>query len=349
MKYIKNLHSVLNTDTIKSALVKINRSGIRGVIVINKKKEFLGTITDGDIRKEIIKKTDISKKKVGAITNKKSVVFKKNDNLEKIKTTFLNMNINFAPIVDSKKIIKKILRWEEIFNEEKLNIKKPQVVLMAGGEGTRLLPYTEVLPKPLMPIGGKPMLEHILTKFYNQNFNRFIVSINYKADLIKTYFNNKKYKIKFVKENKKLGTAGSLSLMKKIINTDFFLVNCDVFFDLNMQEIINFHDKKKADITMVVSRENYKIPYGVCELKKNKRLKSIKEKPNLDLYINVGLYYISKKLINLIPKKKFDLPDLINTAKRKKLKIFTYMIGKNSWVDVGQKEDYLKINKNRKI
>ena len=220
---------------------------------------------------------------------------------------------------------------------------------MAGGEGTRLLPYTEVLPKPLMPIGGKPMLEHSITKFYNQNFNQFIISINYKADLIKTYFNNKKYKIKFVRENKKLGTAGSLSLMKKIINTDFFLVNCDILLDLNMQEIINFHDKKKADITMVVSKENYEIPYGVCELKKNKRLKSLKEKPNLDLYINVGLYYISKKLINLIPKKKFDLPDLINLSKRKKLKNFYIHDRKNSWADVGQKEDYLKINKNRKI
>ncbi len=349
MKFVKKLHSVLETDSVRTALIKINKSGIRGVIVINKKNKLIGTLSDGDIRKKIVKRADFFKEKIQNIINKRPVIIKEGDNLKKIKSIFLSNKINFAPLISKNFIVKKILRWEEIFDEKYQETQDTPVVLMAGGEGTRLQPFTNVLPKPLMPIAGKPMMEHILINFSNQNYKKFIVSLNYKSELIKAYFKSKKYLIKFIKENRKLGTAGSLSLMKNEIKSDFFLVNCDVLFNLNLSDITNFHYKNKSDLTIVAAHDDYKIPYGVCEITNNGKLKSLKEKPNISLLINTGLYYLNKKVLSLIPRKKYDLNELIKSAQKKRLKVLTYIISSKSWIDVGQKEDYLKSYKNIKF
>lgn len=349
MKFIKNIHSVLETDNIRTSLIKINKSGIRGVIVLNKKNKLVGTLTDGDIRKKILNKKNFFVEKILNIVNKKPITIKEADNLKKIKNIFLKNNINFAPLIKRNKTVKKILRWEEIFEEKFQEVSKTPVVLMAGGEGTRLQPFTKILPKPLMPIAGKPMMEHILLNFSNQNYKKFIVSLNYKSEIIKTYFKNKKYQIKFIKEKQKLGTAGALSLMKNEIKSDFFLINCDVLFNLNLSDITNFHYKNKSDLTIVAAHNDYKIPYGVCEVNNTGRLKSLNEKPNISLLINTGLYYFNKKILNFIPKKKCDLNELIKLTQNKKLKVFTYIISSKSWIDVGQKEDYLKTFKNFKF
>ncbi len=281
--------------------------------------------------------------------NKNPIVLKESLSSSKIRNIFLKKNLDFAPLISSKNKILKILTRSEIFSKDDKKNKKlhTPVVLMAGGEGTRLIPFTNILPKPLIPIAGKPMIEHILNRFVQQNFEKFIISINYKAELIKAYFRNKKFNIKYIKEAKKLGTAGSLSLMKNEIKSDFFLVNCDVLFDLNLMDIINYHKRQKSDLTIIAAHEEHKVPYGVCEVAKNGRLKAIKEKPNLGLLINTGIYFISKKLLKYIPHKKYDLTDLIKDSKRRNLKVFTYIISSKSWKDLGQKEDLINISKEK--
>ncbi len=349
MKFNLNLHSVFEDSSIEIALRKINKTGMRGVLVLDKSYRLKGTLSDGDIRKAILKKIDLSKK-VKLISNKKPF-YSKNTSISKdfLKESFIKRSLNFIPLVDSKKRVKEIIRWEEVYSKKKKKKDSTPIVIMAGGEGTRLLPFTNILPKPLIPVGGVPMIEHIILNFKEQNFDNFIISINYKADLIKTFFSNKKkYKINFILEKKKLGTAGSLKLLRKKLKTDFFISNCDTIYKTNYNEIINYHYKNKSDLTIVVAEKDYKIPYGVCEVNKDGVLKKIKEKPSFNLIINTGLYLMSPKLLKLTSNKKgqYDMTDLIQDALQKNHKISTYLISDGSWNDIGQKEELLKIQKN---
>ena len=217
MKINFRIHTVLESSSIRSALVKINKSGIRGVIVTNKNRELLGVITDGDLRKHLIKK-NILDKKVKFFLNRKPLFMTK-DKINKLnlKNIFLDKRINFIPILSKNKKLLEIVTLEETFSKDNLHYNKLPVVIMAGGEGKRLLPLTKVLPKPLLPISGKPMLESVMQQFEKQDYNNFLISIHYKANLIRNYFKNKKYNLSFFKEKSKLGTAGSLRLMKKKI------------------------------------------------------------------------------------------------------------------------------------
>jgi dTDP-glucose pyrophosphorylase len=348
MKFNLYLHSVFEESSIKIALGKINKSGLRGIVVLDKKLKLKGVLSDGDIRKALLKKISLSDK-VKSICNKKFFCTKKIPNLKDfLKENLIKKSLNFIPIVDNKNRVKEIIRWEEVYSKKEKKIDTVPVVVMAGGEGTRLMPLTTILPKPLIPIAGIPMLEHILLKFKEQSFNNFLISINYKADLIKTFFvNKKKYKIKFLLEKKKLGTAGILGMLKKRMKTIFFLANCDTIYNTNFSQIQNFHIKNKNDLTLVVAKKDYKIPYGVCEINSNGLLKNIKEKPSFNIIVNTGLYLVSPKLLNLIPSnKKYDMTELIKDAGKKKYKISTYFISNNSWTDIGQKEELLNAQKN---
>ena len=347
MKFNLNLHSVFEETSLKIALSKINKSGLRGVVVLDKKLKLKGVLSDGDIRKALLKKINLSDK-VKLISNKKPFYTKKiSSSKDFLKENLIKKSLNFIPVVDNKSRVTEIIRWEEVYRKNEKKIDAVPVVIMAGGEGTRLMPLTKILPKPLIPIAGIPMLEHILLNFKEQSFNNFLISINYKADLIKTYFENKKkYKIKFLFEKKKLGTAGILRVLKKKMKTNFFLSNCDTLYDTNFRQIQNFHIKNKNDLTLVVAKKDYKIPYGVCEINSNGFLKNIKEKPSFNLIVNTGLYLVNPKLLNLIPSnKEYDMTDLIKDAGKKKYKISTYFISNNSWTDIGQKEELLNAQK----
>tara|TARA_A100001015_G_scaffold312677_1_gene418334 strand:- start:519 stop:1571 length:1053 start_codon:yes stop_codon:yes gene_type:complete len=348
MKINFKIHTVLESSSIRSALVKINKSGIRGVIVTDKKRRLLGVITDGDLRKHLVKK-NILDKKIRFFINRKPLFITK-DKTKKInlKNIFLDKSVNFVPVLSKKGELLEIITLEEVFSKDNLKYNKLPVVIMAGGEGKRLLPLTKILPKPLLPISGKPMLESVMQQFIKQEYNNFLISLHHKANLIKNYFKSKKYSITFFKEKSKLGTAGSLKLMKKKLKGNFFLTNCDVFFDLELAQIQKFHIDNKSDMTLVVAERDFKIPYGVCEIKENGNLKKLTEKPNFNIFINTGLYLINSKLIGLIPSNYFDVTDLIKKAKVKNLKVLTYIISNNSWVDVGQKEEFKK-NKNFKF
>ena len=224
MKFNLHLHSVFEETSIKIALDKINKSGLRGVVVLDKKLKLKGVLSDGDIRKALLKKTNLSDQ-VKSISNKKPLYTKNISSLKDfLKENLIKKSLNFIPIVDNKKRVKEIARWEEVYSKKEKKIDTVPVVVMAGGEGTRLMPLTTILPKPLIPIAGIPMLEHILLKFKEQSFNNFLISINYKADLIKTFFvNKKKYKIKFLLEKKKIRYSwNSWNVKKKNENNFFF-------------------------------------------------------------------------------------------------------------------------------
>ena len=253
------------------------------------------------------------------------------------------------PVVDSKNIVKKVLTWDNIFKTETkdFSLKKIDVVIMAGGEGKRLKPFTEILPKPLIPVNSKPMLEHIIENFNNFKFSKFHLVLNHQAELIKSYFKslNKNYKINFFKETRALGTVGGVALIKKIRSEDFIITNCDTLFKIDYSKLYDLHKKNDNLITLVASTTQFIFPYGVCEIKED-NLVSMLEKPKYNFTANTGLYLVKKKIMKFLPKnKKMDMTDLIQKVMKLGNKVGVYQIGSESWTDLGQLSDLKKAQK----
>ena len=226
----------------------------------------------------------------------------------------INKNNKLVNIIDSKSFGEKII-------EKTINLP---VVIMAGGKGTRLQPSTFILPKPLIPLQGKAIIEHIIVEFKKYGIQNFYVSINYKSTLIKAFFSelNLDCKIKFINEKKPLGTAGSLKLLEKNKIENFIVINCDTIIKADFSELLKFHKQSKNDISVIGAVKRLEIPYGVCEIGKNQKIKKIDEKPKIDFLANTGCYLVKKKILKLIPKNRyFDFTDLITLAIKKNTRL----------------------------
>ena len=217
---------------------------------------------------------------------------------------------------------------------------------MAGSVGTRLRPFTKVLPKPLVPVNNRPIIDHIIDRFQDQGLKKIILTINDKAEIMKAYFNEtkSKNKIKFLEETKPLGTCGGLSFLCGKINKSFFVTNCDIILNLDFYDLYSFHVKNNYDITVVASTKDFAIPYGICEINSQGLLQSMIEKPKYNHLVNTGLYVINPRILSIIPRnKKYDFNELFDDAKRKKKKVGVYPIDEKSWIDVGQWSEYKKV------
>ena len=346
---------IKENNSIKKAINSLDEISrdFNCLLVQNNKNQIIGSITDGDIRRSLVKKSNLNLK-VKNICNKEFFFFdKKNQNIKEIKKIILNTtnNIDIVPILDSSRKLVKIFTKKNFqkSNKKKIyNYHKIKVFILAGGYGTRLKPATNILPKPLIPVGDKTLIENVIQKFYDQGLKEFIVSINYKKELIKAYFRDLKlnYNIGFIEEKKTLGTAGSISYLKKISGDNFIVTNCDTIIDLNINNLLQFQKSRKLDLTIVVNYKNYNLPYGEIDVDQNGDFIKIKEKPKYKFLINSGLYLMNKKVINLIKKDVFlNMNDLINNINSEKLKVGLYPITDNSWIDVGQWSEYQKFKK----
>jgi dTDP-glucose pyrophosphorylase len=330
--------------SLKSALKLISKNGCKTVLVVEHGK-YLGTLSDGDIRKAILKKNNLNIK-ISNFYNNNSIFLKKENYTElNAKKLFLKNNLDIIPVVNKKKKLIKILTWKNFFkSEKKINKNNIPIVIMAGGIGKRLLPITSILPKPLVPIKGKPVIDYIIESFQKGGFYKFKFIINYYSKIVEAYLKGGKLgkNFLFFTETKPLGTIGGIRKLK--FHEDNLLVsNCDVIFKIDYKDLIKFHIKGKKDLTIVSSHKNYKIPYGVCNLDENGNLSHIDEKPNFDFLINSGLYLLKKNIISLIPpNQKFDFTDLINICIKNKKEIGIYPISEDQWIDMGQWSEYQK-------
>ncbi|MFC1856971.1 nucleotidyltransferase family protein [Thermodesulfobacteriota bacterium] len=309
--------------------------------------ELYGALSDGDIRKWILSEGSLDEP-VKTVCNIKPVSVGEDYDRESIKKIMLDLKIESVPVVDGSNRIKNILTWDIIFRN---GIRRPTgtiqipVVIMAGGKGTRLDPFTRVLPKPLIPIGDKVVIEIIMEKFHEYGVDQFYISINHKGQLIKSYFEdtNKKDRIHYLEEDQPLGTAGSLRFLRETDHDKFMVTNCDIIIESDLSEIVEFHNEKSNHMTLVVSCRNYVIPYGVCSISNGGDLESITEKPAYDLLVNTGMYVLNKEILDLIPPGKlFHVTDLIAAAKVEGFKVGVFPIDENSWIDVGQWDEYRK-------
>lgn len=309
------------------------------VLFVLKEGCFVAAITDGDIRRWILKKGNLDAM-VKEIANY-SPKFLLEEDKAKAKDYMKKHSIEALPILDKDKNIISILSWndEEIDNNGKLDVP---IVIMAGGLGKRLYPYTKILPKPLIPIGEIPIVEHIINRFVKYGCKKFYLLVNHKKNMIKAYFNEieKTYKINYEDEHQPLGTGGGLSLLKGKINSTFILTNCDILIEEDYDKIYNFHKKGNNFITMVCSLKNIKIPYGVIEISKTGEIESMKEKPELSFFTNTGMYIVEPKVIEDLEKDiAISFPDIIEHYKSLGEKIGIYPISENSWMDMGQIEE----------
>jgi dTDP-glucose pyrophosphorylase len=343
--------------TVKEALKKLNVSAEKVLLVVNKNLSLQGTITDGDIRRYILRGASLDSD-IEDVYNKKPIYIKKKDYIiDSVKKIFIKNKIELIPILDEKNKVIDSVNWDEIFSDDKKKILKLEkidipVVIMAGGKGGRLEPFSKILPKALIPIADKPIIEIIIGEFQEQGVKRYYVTLNHKAGMIEAYFNSieRDYSIKYIKEKTFLGTAGSLKLLGSKISDTFIVSNCDVIVKANFSEVLAFHKKQKALLTILTSIQHYKIPYGVVNFKEKGRIVEILEKPEYTFTINTGVYIVDKKCLKFIPSNSFfNMTDLIKKLIVSNRKAFTYLVNENDYIDIGQWEEYKKATEKLQI
>lgn len=306
------------------------------VLFITKDDHLIATVTDGDIRRWILKHGSLDAS-VKDIANYQPQ-FLLQDERHQAQMYMQKHVIEALPIINEKGEIISIDFWnkEQIGKKRKLNVP---VIIMAGGQGTRLYPYTKILPKPLIPIGEMPIAEHIINRFLKNGCRDFYFVLNYKKNMIKAYFNDmtKDYNLNYIDEDQPLGTGGGLSLLKGKINSTFILSNCDILVEADYEKIYDYHKSEKNSITIVSSLKNFAIPYGVIKIKDNGEVEKLEEKPNISFLANTGMYIVDSKIIeDLEEKVAIDFPDVIKQHMDAGEKIGVYPISENSWLDMGQ-------------
>ena len=342
--------SIDRNTSILSALKVMDKKHIKLLIVLDNGL-FFSLLSIGDIQRAIISGVAMDAF-VSQILRGKVNVAKVSDTKEDILAYMRQHRTEFMPIIDDHNNIVDVIFWDELFHTtvgrrtEDFNLP---VIIMAGGQGTRLRPLTNVLPKPLIPIGEQTMLEDIMDRFVECGCHDFYVSVNYKADIIKRYMDNlgkPQYHITYFQEDKPLGTAGSLHLLKDQIKDTFFVSNCDIIIDEDYGEILKYHRENRNEITVVAAIKNLSIPYGTLETKEEGLLSDINEKPEYTFKINTGMYILEPCLINEIPEDEFyHITFLIEKLMKEGRRVGVYPINEGSWIDVGNWDEYLKFVK----
>ncbi len=333
--------------TVKQAMRQLSDIGERQLFVVDDGDILQGALSDGDIRKWILGNGALDGM-VEVVANKSPKSVGRDFTIGQVRSLMLDCRIEAVPVLDEHGRVEDVLIWDKVFSGEvprHRGIIDVPVAIMAGGKGARLDPFTRILPKPLIPIGEKPIIEIIMDKFLEYQVPLFYISIFHKARMIRSYFEEVggEYKIEFVEEQKPLGTSGALGLLRKKIDKEVLVTNCDVIVDTDYVELLQFHRSNKYDLTLVLSMRHYKIPYGVCELASGGVLTAIKEKPEYDLLVNTGMYIVGPRVLDIIPESRpYTVIDLVKDAKANGLSVGAFPISEKSWIDVGQWDEYAK-------
>ena len=307
------------------------------VLFVQKGGILQAALSDGDIRRWILSCGDLNAP-VKDVANYHPLSLPKCSHGEAVEF-MKEKSVEALPIVDENLRIIDIVVWNQ---KEKLTTKEQialPVVMMAGGKGTRLYPYTKILPKPLIPIGDLPIAEHIINQFREYGCKDFYLIVNHKKNMIKAYFNEieRDYNIYYIDEEKPLGTGGGLSLLKGRIDDTFILTNCDILIQENFADIYHYHKKHKNVITMVCSLQNLQIPYGVVHIKDGGKIDSMEEKPSMSFFTNTGCYIVEPEVIESLPDDTpAGFPDIVERYRNDGRNVGVYPVSENAWLDMGQ-------------
>lgn len=312
-------------------------------------EHFIGMITNGDLQRAIIANRPFDTT-IGSIvdnTNKKYAHI--DDDEEQIKSWMMEVRAEMMPVVDAAGNLVKVIFWNDLFDETQKDSREEidlPVVIMAGGKGTRLKPITNVIPKPLIPVGDKTILEEILNQFEGIGCRNFYMSVNYKSDMMRFYLDQLEhhYNIEFFEETKPLGTIGSVSLLRGKITTPFFVSNCDIIIDQDYRDVYDYHKSNHNDLTIITAVKSFKIPYGVIETGEDGLMTGLQEKPDITYMINTGVYLLNPECINEIPEGEFfHITHLMDKIKDRGGRIGCFPVSENAWRDMGEWPEYLKM------
>ena len=309
------------------------------IVLIVEDGRLLGVLTDSDVRKWILKGRDMTQKVTEAMTAHPICVLEEETQIAM--KLMEQHGIDAIPVIDEEgRLLDLLFRYGTPEKKEHHGetVDAP-VVVMAGGKGTRLFPYTQVLPKPLIPIGNATILEQVIGSFTKAGCRRFYISVNYKKNLIKAYLQDMRpgYEVNYIEEENFLGTAGSLYLVKDEMREPFFVSNCDILLDVNYAKVMRFHKENGNVITLITSLKNYTIPYGVVNIGKEGQVESLSEKPELNFLVNTGVYVLNPEALKLIPKEKFmHITDLIQACLDRGDKVGVYPVTEKAWEDMGE-------------
>lgn len=344
MKTEKLMPFLISPDsTVVDALQKLDHNGKGILFVTDPCRSLLGVVTDGDIRRWLIKTGELEGAVRQVMNLKPKVIYRKE--VTRAKEVMEQYKIAALPVVNSKGTV-----WDIVFREgaqsqemdQSVSLKETPVVIMAGGKGTRLYPYTKILPKPLIPIGDIPIMERIIDRFRDFGVGDFFVTVNYRKNMIKAYFNENSadYSLTYVEEETPLGTAGSLGLIQEAFTVPFIVTNCDILIHADYNDIYQYHKDSGNELTIVTALKNIVVPYGVIHSSENGVISSMEEKPKLSYFVNTGMYILNPALLREVPKDTFfHMTDLADQLMREGRKVGMYPISEDSFLDMGEFEE----------
>ena len=346
MRDISNV-TISPSTTLLAALKTMDERRVKTLFVFNG-IHFEGLFTLGDVQRAIIKNISLDKE-VGSVLDHNKIYGYKTESEDTVLEKMRSIRAEVMPILNGNGEIEDIWFWNEVFNEQEPN-NRPKidlpVVIMAGGKGTRLKPITNVIPKPLVPVGDKTILEVIMNQFEDIGCHKFYMSVNYKADMMKFYLSqlDHQYDIEFFMEDKPLGTIGSVSLLKGKITTPFFVSNCDSINEQDYRDVWDYHVQNHNDMTIVTMVKSFKIPYGVIETGEDGLMTALKEKPEQTYQVNTGVYILNPDLIDEIPEGEFfHITHLMEKVQARSGRVGCFPVSEHSWRDMGEWPEYLKM------
>lgn len=329
------------------AMKQMDEAKVKTLLVFNE-EHFEGLITIGDIQRAIINNIAL-KEPVSRILNRNKIYGYQSEGEDVIKDKMRRMRAEVMPILDDNGELVDVWFWNDLFKKAELSQREKinlPVVIMAGGKGTRLKPITNVIPKPLIPVGDKTILEEIMNQFEGIGCKKFYMSVNYKSDMMRFYLDQLEhhYDIEFFEETKPLGTIGSVSLLKGKINTPFFVSNCDIIIDQDYRDVYEYHQSNHNDLTIVTAVKSIRIPYGVIETGEDGLMTGLQEKPETAYMINTGVYILNPELINEIPEGQFfHITHLMEKIKARGGRVGCFPVSEHAWKDMGEWPEYLKM------
>ena len=322
--------------TIRKAMEILDKTGKRVLFLVRDDK-LVAALSDGDIRRWILSGGSL-KASVSRAANYDPFYLPVEQQGEAA-DLMRRKSIQALPLVDSEMHVVSVAIWNQ---DTAVAINDPidiPVVMMAGGLGTRLYPYTKILPKPLIPVGDIPIAEMIINNFRQYGCKRFHLVVNHKKNMIKAYFNEieKDYTVSYADESQPLGTGGGLKLLAGKLKTPFVLTNCDILIKHDFSSIYRFHQQEENMVTMICSLRNFRIPYGVVEIGEDGGIAQMREKPSVEFFTNTGCYIAQPEVLDYIGENEsIGFPDVIQRLKDQGRKVGVYPIGENAWLDMGQ-------------
>lgn len=319
--------------------IDANTNGI--LFLVDEGGRLIGCLTDGDIRRFLLAGGKMDDMAINAANKHPKVAHA----LEEAKALYHKKNYVVIPIVDEEG------RIVDLYNGEGNPVKKRNplnipVVINAGGKGTRLEPFTKVLPKPLIPVGDLPIVELIMKEYQTYNCDEFHIIVNYKRELMKAYFadNENHYNITWYDEEKPLGTGGGLSLLRGKFDSTFFFANCDALLTANYERMLEFHRENGNVITMICAYKNMTIPYGIVDMGINGKIEAMREKPLMSFLTNTGIYIVEPEVIDDIEDGvPIGFPDIVERERKKGKKVAVFPVSENDWMDMGQLSELEKM------